>query len=92
MISTMFATAPAGSLGSGSAAVRPYPGVVVCPTPAPAQGTGLSVASSVTGVRGTARLRQVTPVLVQAPTHRQTENFINDGTTLGNPSSRRSTS
>jgi hypothetical protein len=90
MISTTWTNAPAGFLGLGSADVRPYPGSiaspVVCPTPAPFQGTGVSAA----------RLRRVTPqVLAQAPTHEQIDPTFgtkNDGTTLGNPSSRRRTS
>ena len=32
MTKTMWTFAPAGVLGQGSADVRPYPGVVVCPT------------------------------------------------------------
>ena len=41
MTKTMWTFAPAGVLGSGSVDVRPYPGVVVCPTPDAVQGTGL---------------------------------------------------
>ena len=85
MISTTWTKAPADLLGLGSADVRPYPGVVVCPTPVTVQGTGLP-----TG--GTAiRLR---PVFEPAPTQALAHNSIaqNDGTTLGIHSSRRRTS
>ena len=66
---------PAGVLGQGSADVRPYPGVVVCPTPETAQGTGLPAAGFAAEVRGMtgdefARLRPLTgSVAVLARTH-----------------------
>jgi hypothetical protein len=101
MISTTFTNAPAGFLGLGSADVRPYPGVVVCATPAPVQGTGLPVAAVAVDVRGmtggtSARLRQVNrQAFGQTATHEQIDPIFttqNDGTTLGIPSSRRLTS
>ena len=97
MTKTMWTFAPAGVLGSRSADVRPYPGVVVCPTPDALQGTGLPVAGFAADVRGmtgpdVARLRPTnrSAVAVLVPTGEQaTQRFIDptftqhDGTTLG---------
>jgi hypothetical protein len=85
---------PAGVLGQGSADVRPYPGVVVCPTPDAVRGTGLPTVGLAADVRtggDVARLRPLNgAVAVQAHTHEPaTAQFIdqkfaqNDGTTLG---------
>ena len=90
MTKTMWTSIPAGVLGQGSADVRAYRGVVVCPTPEAVQGTGLPAvgfAADVPAAGDVARLRAT-----HAPTAQQ---FIdlkftqNDGTTLGfHPSSR----
>ena len=91
MTENMWTFVPAGVLGSGSADVRPYPGVVVCPTPQAVQGTGLRAVGFAADVPATggdvARLR--------APHAPATQQFIdqkfaqNDGTTLGFHSSSR---
>jgi hypothetical protein len=95
MTKTMWTFIPAGVLGSGSVDVRPYPGVVVCPTPVAVQGTGLPAVGVVADAQTTgadvARLRSLTgSVAVQARTHEPaTQQYIdqkfaqNDGTTLG---------
>ena len=75
MTKTTWMFAPAGVLGQGIADVRPYPGVVVCPTPVAAQGTGLPSGGFSAEVRGavgddTALLRPLTgAVAVLARTH-----------------------
>jgi hypothetical protein len=85
---------PAGVLGQGSADVRPYPGVVVCPTPDAMRGTGLPTVGFAADVRTGGvvdRLRSLNgAVAVLARTHEPaTAQFIdqkfaqNDGTTLG---------
>ena len=82
MITMTWTKAPADLLGLGSADVRPYPGVVVCPTPVTVQGTGLPIG-------GTAvRLR---PVFEPAGTQAFAHDVLaqNDGTTLGIHSSGR---
>ena len=53
MTKTTWTFAPAGVLGQGSADVRPYPGVVVCPTPEAVQGTGLPAGGFAADARGT---------------------------------------
>lgn len=73
MTKTTWTSAPAGFLGQGIADVRPYPGVVVCPTPETAQGAGLPAAGFAAEVRGMtgdefARPRPMT-VAVLARTH-----------------------
>ena len=94
MTNTTWTFAPAGVLGSGSVDVRPYPGVVVCPTPDAVQGTGLPAvgfAADVPATGDVARLRSLNgSVAVLARTHEPaTQQFIdqkfaqNDGTTLG---------
>ena len=96
MTKTTWTFAPAGVLGQGSADVRPYPGVVVCPTPEAVRGTGLPIGGFAAEVRGMtgddiARLRPLTgSVAVLARTHQPiAQNFIaqqstqNDDTTLG---------
>ena len=96
MTKTTWTFAPAGVLGQGSADVRPYPGVVVCPTVDTVQGTGLPAGGFAAEVRGvfgadTARLRaQHAPVAVLARTDAPTaqkffaqQSTQNDGTTLG---------
>ncbi len=88
--------APAGVLGTGSSDVRPYPGVVVCPTPEAVRGTGLPAdgfAAEARGMTGDeiARLRPLTgSVAVLARTHQPiAQNFLaqqstqNDDTPLG---------
>ena len=65
MTTTTWTFALAGVLGQGIADVRPYPGVVVCPTPEAAQGTGLPAGGFPAEMRGTpgderARLRPLT--------------------------------
>ena len=65
MTKTTWTFAPAGVLGQGLADVRPYPGVVVCPTPEAVQGTGLPAGGFAAEVRGMtgdeiARLRPLT--------------------------------
>ena len=81
MTKTTWTFAPAGVLGQGTAVARPYPGVVVCPTAAPVQGTGLP-----TAVRRRPDVQLVgIEVFAQAIAH----NSMNDGTTLGNHTSRR---
>jgi hypothetical protein len=85
---------PAGALGQGIADVRPYPGVVVCPTPPAVQGTGLPAVGSTADVPAAgdvARLRSLNgSVAVLDRTHEPAgRQFIdqdfaqNDGTTLG---------
>ena len=72
MTTTMWTFAPAGVLGTGSVDVRPYPGVVVCPTASAVPGTGLPIGGFAADVRGMtgveiARLRpQTGPVAVLA--------------------------
>jgi hypothetical protein len=96
MTKTTWTFAPAGVLGQGSADARPYAGVVVCPTPAAVQGTGLPAGGFAAEVRGvfgadTARLRALhSSVAVLARTDAPAaQKFIaqqstqNDGTTLG---------
>jgi hypothetical protein len=91
MTKTMWTFAPAGVLGQGLADVRPYPGVVVCPTPDAVRGTGLPAVGFAADARVTegdvARLR---PVAVLARTHAPAaqkfdaqQSTQNDGTTLG---------
>jgi hypothetical protein len=96
MTKTTWTFLPAGVLGQGIADVRPYPGVVVCPTPEAVQGTGLPFAGFAAEVRGMtgdeiARLRPLTgSVAVLARIHPPVaQNVIadkstqNDDTTLG---------
>ncbi len=96
MTTTTWTSAPAGVLGQGIADARPYPGVVVCPTPEAVRGTGLPADGFAADVRGMtgdeiARLRPLTgSVAVLARTHEPaTQQSIdqkfakNDGTTLG---------
>ena len=94
MTKTMWTFVPAGVLGQGSADVRPYRGVVVCPTPEAVQGTGLRAvgfAADVPAAGDVARLRSLSgAVAVQArPDAPATQQFVdqkfaqNDGTTLG---------
>jgi hypothetical protein len=96
MTKTTWTFAPAGVLGQGSAGVRPYRGVVVCPTVDTAQGTGLPAGSFAAEVRGVfgadiARLRALhgsVPVLTRtdAPAAQKfdaQQSTQNDGTTLG---------
>ena len=94
MTKTTWTFAPAGVLGSGSVDVRPYPGVVVCPTPVAVRGTGLPTVGFAADVRtggDVARLRSLNgAAAVLASTHEPaTAQFIdqkfaqNDGTTLG---------
>ena len=90
MTATTWTFAPAGVLGQGSAYVRPYPGVAVCPTPPAVQGTGLP-AVAFAGDADRARLRRMTgSVAVLTHTHEPiAQNFSaqqstqNDDTTLG---------
>jgi hypothetical protein len=94
MTKTTWTSAPAGFLGQGIADVRPYPGVVVCPTPEAVRGTGLPSAGFAAEARGMsgdelARLRPMT-VADLARTHQAiAQNFIaqqstkNDVPTLG---------
>jgi hypothetical protein len=89
MITTSFASAPTGFLGLGSADLRPATcvaeytgtavstGIAMSGVPAQLQGSGLPVA-----VRTAVRLRRT-------PQHMFIGFTKNDGTTLGNPSSRR---
>jgi hypothetical protein len=92
MTSTVFATAPAGVLGSGSFDVRPYSCVAVPPALLGAttgvstlvQVSGLPVSVPVTGMP--ARFRAAAAEAIGAPTaFRQHTDLItpNDGTTLG---------
>lgn len=94
MTKTMWTSAPAGIFGQGSADVRPYPGVVVCPTPETVRGTGLPAVGFGADARtgdDIARLRSLNgPIAVLARTHEPAiQQFIdqkfaqNDGTTLG---------
>ena len=96
MTKTMWTSAPAGVSGEWGTDVRPYPGVVVCPTVDSVQGTGLPAGGFAAEVRGlfgadSARLRaQHGPVAVLARTDAPAaQKFIaqqstqNDGTTLG---------
>ena len=94
MTKTTWTFAPAGVLGQGIADVRPYPGVVVCPTPAAVPGTGLPAvgfAADVPATGDVARLRSLNgSVAVLARTSAPiAQNFIahqstqNDDTTLG---------
>ena len=95
MTKTSWTSAPAGMLGQRVADVRPYPGVVVCPTAGPARGAGLPTGGFTAEVRGMtrdgiARLRPLTSAAVLEPTHAPAaQKFIaqqstqNDGTTLG---------
>jgi hypothetical protein len=74
MTKTTWTFAPAGVRGQGTADARPYPGVVVCPTPEAVRGTGLPADGFAVDVRGMtgdeiARLRPLTgPVAVLAGT------------------------
>jgi hypothetical protein len=95
MVITSFANAPTGFLGLGRAGLRPATcvaeytgtavstgtpasaGIAMSGVPAQLQGTGLPVAA-----RTAVRLRP-------APQHMFIGFTTNDGTTLGNPSSRR---
>lgn len=78
MISTTWTNAPAGFLGLGSTDVRPYSGVVVCPTAAPVRGTALPAA----GVGGAVvRLRPATERNAIDPI--TTHNSMTTFTTLG---------
>lgn len=98
MTKTTWTFAPAGFLGQGIADVRPYPGVVVCPTPESVQGTGLPAgfAAEVRGMTGDdlARLRPLTGSVAVLARTRQAiaQNDIaqqstkNDVPTLGNRS------
>lgn len=96
MTKTMWTFAPAGVLGQGSVDVRPYPGVVVCPTAPAARGTGLPIGGFATEVRGAtgdeiARLRPLTGSVAvlaraQAPIAQNViaqQSTQNDDTTLG---------
>lgn len=51
MTKTTWTFAPAGVLGQGIAAVRPYPGVV-CPSPEAVRGTGLPAGAFVPEAHG----------------------------------------
>ena len=95
MTKTMWTFAPAGVLGRGVADVRPYPGVVVCPTPEAMHGTRLPTSGFPVEVGGdTARLRPLSgsvAVLTREPLAPRftAQKFIdrqstqNDDTTLG---------
>ena len=96
MTKTMWTFAPAGVLGQGSVDVRPYPGVVVCPTGSAVLGTGLPIGGFAAEVRGAtgdriARLRPLTgsaAVLarIHAPAAQNAivqQSTQNDDTTLG---------
>ena len=93
MTKTTWTFVPAGVLGQGIADARPYPGVVVCPTPEAVRGTGLRAVGSVVDVPAahSARLRSLNEsVAVLARTDAPAaQKFIaqqstqNDGTTLG---------
>ena len=94
MTKTMWTFAPAGVLGQGSADVRPYPGVVVCPTPLAAWGTGLPTVGVLADERAGADVARIRPLngSVAVPARIRetaTQHFIdqqfaqNDGTTLG---------
>ena len=88
MINMTWSNTPAGLLGLGGLDVRPVHGSGLCryervvsPIPTP-QGTGLSAVGTATRLR---------PVTRQAFGHDvvTTKSFENNGTTLGNHSSRR---
>lgn len=95
MTKITWTSAAAGVPGQGVAGVRPYAGVVVCPTGEPAQGTGLPIGGFAGEVRGTtrdgfARLRPLTSVAAleraSAPAAQNgtaQQSTKNDGTTLG---------
>ena len=93
MTTTTWTFAPAGVLGQGIADARPYPGVVVCPTPEAVRGTGLRAVGSVVDVPAahSARLRSLNEsVAVLARTDAPAtplstdQQFTQiDGTTLG---------
>ena len=95
MTTTTWTSVPAGVLGTGSVDVRPYPGVVVCPTPEAVRGTGLPAVGFPADLRvataDLARLRSLNgPIAVLARTDvPAAQKFIaqqstqNDGTTLG---------
>jgi hypothetical protein len=94
MTKTTWTFAPAGVLGMGSSDVRPYPGVVVCPTPEAVRGTGLPTVGFAADVRATGdvvRLRKLTgsvavPAHTDAPAAQKfdaQQSTQNDGTTLG---------
>jgi hypothetical protein len=96
MTKTTWTFAPAGVLGQAVADARPYPGVVVCPTPEAVRGTGLpsgGFAAEVRGMTGDqiARLRPLTgsvAVLARAcaPTAQNViaqQSTQHDDTTLG---------
>jgi len=95
MTKTMWTSVPAGFLGQGIADVRPYPGVVVCPTPEAAQGTGLPAGGFAADPR-TADVARLRSVAVLTRTHEPVaQKFIDfqstqhDVPTLGIHSSRR---
>ena len=95
MTTTTWTFAPAGVLGSGSVDVRPYPGVVVCPTPDAVRGTGLPAVGFAADARAHRRRRRPAPFAERfrrrPGPHPQpaTQRYIdqkfaqNDGTTLG---------
>jgi hypothetical protein len=99
MTTTTWTSAPAGVLGQGSVDVRPYPGVVVCPTPDAVHGSGLPAGGFAAEVRDmtgddTARLRPLSgsaALVTREPFAARftAQKFIdqqstqNDGTTLG---------
>jgi hypothetical protein len=83
MTKNTWTVVPAGVLGQGSADVRPYPGVVVCPTPDAVRGTGLPTVGFGADVRtggGVARLRTHEPATAQLIDQKLAQNV---GTTLG---------
>ena len=74
MTTTTWTFVPAGMLGQGNADVRPYAGVVVCPTVEPVRGTGLPIGDSAAEARGmtrdrVARLRSLTSAAVLKSAH-----------------------
>jgi hypothetical protein len=99
MTKTTWTSVPVGVLGQGIADVRPYPGVVVCPTAVAVHGTGLPAGGFAAEVRGvigddTARLRPLrgsVAVMTREPLASRftAQKFIdrkstqNDDTTLG---------
>jgi hypothetical protein len=100
MTKTTWTFVPAGVLGQGIADVRPYPGVVVCPTHPAVQGTGLPAGGFAADLRTTgdvARLRPLSgSVALRARTHQPVaQKFIdqqstqNDVPTLGIHSPKR---
>jgi hypothetical protein len=91
LIDSMFASAPAGVLGSGSVDARPYACAAVRPSLVPVAGVLAAAEGTRVPFAGTDRRRGTdlagTGVLAALPAMKQHDPITqNDGTTLGNHS------